>query len=126
MLNLESVIKFIAKGVEEKHPRYKVIDEEHVIDVDTGVELHMYNEWFKLTYDGDVIATIRDFTVEEQQAVWSIKQLIIDPVKAQHEELKYNELQKKRREDLSKYFENPIPTKSKEPSVEENTVIYTG
>lgn len=106
--------------------RYKKIDDEHIIDNQTGVELHVYDDWFKLTHDGDIIARMSDFSNQEQEVVWKIKQAITDPDTAIAREHEYPNILKGRRENLSNLFENPKPVKNISPVMEENTVEYLG
>ena len=77
MLNIASILKFIQQSLIDNSDRYVVTDEEHILDTHTGIELHIYDDWFKITHDDNVIATMRDFdTTIEQPIVWEIKALI--------------------------------------------------
>lgn len=127
MLNIESVLRFIKQGISDKNPRFKVMDTEHVIDTHTGIELHMYSDWFKLTHNGETIATMRDFNTHiEQPIVWEIKNAVTPPEVLQHQKNNYMEDIKNRRKKLSHYFENPTPIESKDISVESDATTYTG
>lgn len=127
MLNIASVLNFIKQGVIAKDPRFHIIDTEHVLDTVTGVKLHMYSDWFKLTHNDEVIATMRDFDpLSEQPLVWEIKNIITPVEVLEHYKLNYKEDIKNRRKKLSDYFENPMPIESKDIQVEPNTVPYTG
>lgn len=126
MLNILSVLKFIDKAVKAKDPRYHVLDDEHILDANSGIELHMYDEWFKVTHNDETIATKTDFTRDEQEVVWSIKQSISDPENSIYIAENYSKLQKERREKLSSLLEDPSPVARGLPSAEEGTTEYQG
>ena len=126
MLSILSVLKFIREAVNAKDSRYKVLDDEHVIDTSSGVELHMYSDWFKVTHNDVTIATKADFTRDEQEVVWLIKQSISDPEKSIYIAENYTKLQKARREKLSDLFEKPTPVAGGLPLAEEGTIEYQG
>lgn len=124
MLNIRSILNHILKGITEKNPRYIVKDHEHVIDTQTGTELHMYGDWFKVGYKDVMVAKMSDFTSEEQDIVWCIKQAITDPTKAKEYSDEYHAQLKKNREKFSDLFEYPEPVTSLKE--EEGTVEYQG
>lgn len=126
MLNISSILKHIGKGVEAKDPRYHVLNDEHVLDSKTGVELHMYDDWFKATYKDEVIATMPDFTKNEQEVLWSIKQLVSNPEKVKYINENYTTLQKARREKLAALFESPTPIETGVPVEEAEATEYLG
>lgn len=106
--------------------RYKIINDEHVLDIKTGVEYHLYDDYFKITYGDDKIAKMNDFTLDEQEIIWKIKQLITDPEKVKQRLEEYPTLVKQRREKLSELYENPNPTSTKIVVEEVDTEVYTG
>jgi hypothetical protein len=122
MLSIESILKYMHENLSE--PRFKKVNEEHVMDDKTGIELHMYDDWFKITKGEDIIATIHDFSPMEQKYVWGIKQAITDPAKAKEKEENYHKDMAARRSHLAKLFEYPEPAKS--VIVEEGTSEYAG
>lgn len=127
MYSIESILRFMHKGVSEKHDRFKVIDDETVMDMNTGITLHLYDDWFKMTYDGKPVIMQNDFTPTEQEIVWGIKQAITDPSKARERQALYPVRQKERRAMLSECFEHPKPLVMKGAvEVEEDTHEYTG
>ena len=101
-------------------------NDERIIDNQTGVEIHAYDDWFKLTRNGEVIAKMDDFGPQEQEVVWQIKQAITDPEVARKRKEEYPNALKCRREKLSNLFEYPEPIVSKTPVMEENTTDYQG
>lgn len=127
MLNIASVLEYIKNGVQSGDSRYVVIGDEHVLDTNTGIKLHIYDDWFKLTHNDVVIATMRDFdTTKEQPVIWQIKHLITSPEVIEQRKANYLPDIKKRREELSYYFENPTPVQSKHVVMEDDTEEYTG
>lgn len=126
MLNIYSVLDYICKAIKEKNPRYKIMNDEHVLDMNSGIELHMYDDWFKVTHDGELVATKTDFTKDEQDVVWHIKQFISDPEESQFKIDNYEKLQKERRAKLSDLLETPTPVDDGLPVEEPDTTPYHG
>jgi hypothetical protein len=127
MLNIASILNVIKKGLVTGDSRYVIIDDEHVLDSSTGVKLHIYEDWFKVTYDEAVIATMRDFdTTVEQEVVWDIKRLITPPELIERRKLSYMDDIKERREKFSYKFEYPEPVGKTKIELEEGTQEYTG
>ena len=126
MLELKSILTHISKGISNKDLRFLVPDDEHVTDIKTGITLHVYDNWFKITYDGNIVITKDDFTVDEQSIVWQIKQLITSPEVLKQREVDYKPLQVARRDRLSKLYEKPKPLVNTAPVVEQDTTQYTG
>jgi len=127
MLNIASVLNFIKKGLAEGLERYVVNDDEHIIDKLSGVELHIYDDWFKITHQGKVIATMRDFdTTIEQPIVWDIKALITSPDVMSDRKENFMVDIKQRRGVLSDIFENPEPVVNEGIVLEDETEEYNG
>lgn len=126
MLNLLSVLKFIESGVINRDARFTILDDRHVMDEKTGVEIHMYDDDFKLTYNGEIVAKPKHFTMEEQEVVWAIKEFITDPDKMAQRKEEYPRMIKEEREKLSMYFENPNPPNPKVAVAEEDSTEYAG
>ena len=127
MLNISSVLKFIRDGVQSGMERYVVVDDEHIIDNITGLKLHIYDDWFKFTHDGDLVATMRDFdTNVEQPLIWEIKALITRPETIEQRKSEYLPMIKKRRGNFSNFLENPTPVTPKHVVMEDDTDEYTG
>lgn len=124
MLSIQSILKYIKANLTD--PRYKKMDEEHIMDTKTGIEIHMYDDWFKMTKGDEVIATMGDFTPDEHSEIWAIKQAVADPVKAKAKKENYYKDMYDRRSHVSMLFETPEPIKNKEPIVEPNTEEYKG
>lgn len=126
MLELKSILSHISKGISDKDLRFIVRGDEHVTDIKTGITLHVYDNWFKITYDDKNVITRDDFTVDEQSIVWQMKQLITSPEVLKQREVDYKPLQVARRERLSSLYEKPKPLTNTAPVVEEGTTQYTG
>ena len=127
MLNLASVLNYIKNGIEEKIERYEIIDEEHVLDTVSGIKLHVYDDWFKMTHNGVVIATMRDFDrATEQPIIWEIKLLITPEGVAKERKDNYLKDIMERREQLSLRFEHPEPVSTGEIPIEQSTEEYNG
>lgn len=114
------------EGVKNQHERFHVVDDEHIYDTVTGVKVHMYDDWFKMTHADKKIVTMSDFTPREQEILWKLKQLVTDPEKSRQRAIEYPVKQRERRAALSHYFENPSPAAPTHVKVEEDTVEYTG
>lgn len=124
MLSIHSILEYILTNLSD--PRYHKIDEDHIVDSKTGVKIHMYDDWFKLTKDDNVIATMGDFTTQEQESIWAIKQAVVDPVKDKEKRDNYKNDMINRRLKLSALFENPEPLEDKEVVAEADTETYQG
>ena len=126
MLNIKSILLFIHQGVSQKDPRFKVEDDEHIIDTKTGVEFHLYDSTGKVTHGEDVIAQMEYFTPEEKEVLFEIKKLITDPEKVKQKIAHYPVMVAEARKKLSNLFETPQPTNTMNPIAEENTTAYRG
>ena len=126
MLDIKSVLTHIMQGVAKQDPRFVVKGDEHVTDSKTGTTLHVYDNWFKVTYEDDNVITLADFTEDEQSVIWQIKQLITDPAVLKQREIDYKPLQIARREKFSALYENPTPLPNNAPEAETGTTAYAG
>lgn len=127
MLKIESILNYIRNKISDGSDRFAVIDDEHVLDANTGIKLHIYDDWFKLTRNGEVIATMQDFdTGIEQPIIWEIKKLITKPEVISDKQANYMPLIKERREMLSSYFESPEPITNKIVIAEDDAEVYIG
>ena len=103
-----------------------IIDTETVLDTKTGAELHMLDDYFKITQEGAPIVTMSDLTKEEAEIIWGIKQSITDPAILKQKADNYMDDLKARRVRLSDLYENPTPVVLKSPVEEEDTEEYQG
>jgi len=126
MLNIKDVLVYVHNGVKKKDPRFKIEDDEHIIDTKTGVEFHLYDEGGKVTHGDDLIARMEYFTKDEQSVLFEIKKLITDPATVQKKIAHYPVMLKEAREVFAGLFESPQPTNVMEPEAESNTTPYRG
>jgi len=126
MLSLESILTYIHNGLVKQDPRFLVEGFEHVTDINTGVTLHMYDKWFKVTYEDQNIATQDDFIKEEREIIWKIKELITPADVMEKMITDIKPLQEARRAKLSYLYENPTPIATNAPVAEEGAATYTG
>lgn len=127
MLSILSILQFIAANIKQSPDRFVILDDQHVLDTKTGVKLHLYDDYFKITHAEKVIATKSDFSEEEQQALWSIKKEIANPEVELDKAKNYQAHVKLRRQTLSGLFETPTPVIEIIPPIaEEDTTAYSG
>jgi len=127
MLEIESILDYICEGLLSESERFEIIDDEHVLDTKTGVKLHVYDDWFKVTRDGETIATMQDFdTGVEQPIIWQIKGLITDPEIMEQKKQDHMVMIKQRRKALSELFESPEAIESDHVITETGTTKYAG
>lgn len=126
MLQITSILSHIHKGVASQDPRFIVTGDEHVLDTKTGTTLHVYDNWFKVTYEDENVVVKEDFTTDEQNIVWEIKKLITPAEVLKEREANHKPLQIARRAKFSAHYENPTPQAVNAPEAEENADIYMG
>ncbi|AUR84390.1 hypothetical protein NVP1055O_14 [Vibrio phage 1.055.O._10N.286.55.E9] len=126
MLNLNSIFQFILSDMKSGGNRFVKVDDEHIIDSTTGVEYHLYDDSFKMTHGGKLVAKDDFFTKDEQCSIWEIKTFITDPSLVEKRRNEYPVMIKEGREKLSLLYENPQPLTVSEPILEDNTTQYTG
>ncbi len=126
MLNLDSIFNYILKGIQGGDERFVIIDDEHILDKNTGVKFHLYDGWFKITRNDEVVVEMDNLSKVEHVTLWGIKKAITDPVTMKEREDNYATTTKLRREKLSDLFEYPEPIMVKSPVMEPDTEEYTG
>ena len=127
--SLESILEYVYNGVKSGSDRFIVVDDEHLKDVKTGAEYHLFDDNFKITYGGNVVATLPDFNVEEskeQAIVMEIKELITDPAKSKERKERYEVQRLERRAAFAALYADPQPVPPNSETVEKGTVAYTG
>lgn len=124
MLNIHSVLKAILDDLKNNPGTIKVIDEQHFIDTLSGVEFHLYDDYFQMTRGDDKPISASSFSKNEQQTIMEIKDLITDPAVTLDKKENYQKYVTENRERFSNWFENPIPLHD---GVQEevDTVTYT-
>lgn len=126
MLNIKDILMYVYHGVQKKDPRFKVEDDEHVLDTKTGVEFHLYDDGGKVTHGDDLIAKIAYFAKPEQEILFEIKKLISNPATVKKKLAHYPIMVKEAREVFAGLFEAPQPVHNMEPVIEANTTPYRG
>lgn len=125
MLNIQSILSFMLNNLGDKE-RFHKINDEHIVDTKTGVELHLYDDWFKMTHGDSLVASTSDFTQDEKEIIWKIKQSFTDPLTAQEMQKRFYERVEQNRQKLADLYENPQPIAVKKVSEEDDTEEYTG
>lgn len=109
MLNIHSVLKAILDDLKNKPETIKVIDEQHFVDKLSGVEFHLYDDYFQMTRGDEKPISASSFSHNEQQTIMEIKDLITDPEITNDKKENYQKYIVENRERFSGWFENPIP-----------------
>lgn len=126
MLNIASILAHVYSGLKANLERYIVIDDEHVLDIATGVKYHLYDDWYKVSHDEKVLLKKDQFTKDEQEILWKVKKLITDPEKSKRLAQEYPKAVQSSRERFSKLYEHPVPVPNKFSSLESGTEEYKG
>ena len=109
MLNITSVLKAILSDLESQTGTINVIDDQHFIDKPSGVEFHLYDDYFQMTRGNDKPVSASSFSQGETNLVMQIKELITDPEVAKYKKEHYKEHISESRNRFSSWFENPEP-----------------
>ena len=125
MLNIKSVLDKILEELEANSPNIKVENDQHLVDKISGVEFHLYDDYFQMTRGDEEQAVSQSaFTEEEKSVVMAIKDFITDPEVTLDKKTNYKKYLMESREDFANWFENPTP--EIDPIVEEvGTTAYT-
>ncbi len=126
MLELKSILTHVLNGIKNKDQRYIVKDDEHVVDTKTGVTYHLYDEWVKLTHEGESVIFKENFLESEQGLIWEIKGIITPPEVSENKTKNYKAISADRRKKLSDLYENPAPLTEAMPIAEEGAETYQG
>ena len=126
MINIRDILMYIYNGVKNKQVRFKVEDDEHILDTKTGVELHLYDDTLKVTYGDEVIAKMGYFTEAEKEVLFGIKKLITDPKVVAKKQAHYPTMIKEARVRFSDLYAKPNPPTCMGPVEETNTIPYKG
>lgn len=126
MLSILSILKYVLTSMEQGSDRFVIIDDAHILDEQTGVKYHLYDEFFKMTYNEEVVIKSPHFTKEEQAVVWKIRNLITNPDVVKEQMEKYPEVVAANRAKLSHLYEHPEPMPNRSPKVEPDTTEYVG
>lgn len=109
MLNITSVLKAILNDLENSSEHMMIVDDQHFIDKLSGVEFHLYDDYFQMTRGEDKPVSASSFSKGEQSLVMQIKELITDPNVVRDKKENYQKYVGENRERFSSWFENPTP-----------------
>lgn len=126
MLNILSILNFVATSIQKKDPRYEVIDSEHVFDTKTSIRYRLYDDYIKITHGDTVILKMDYLSKQEQQAIWAIKQLITDPAETEAKRANYMKMVQEYRAKFSELYAEPMPVEDNSIQPEMDTEEYTG
>ena len=126
MLSILSILKYVLTSMEKGSDRFVIIDDAHILDEQTGVKYHLYDDFFKMSYNGEVVIKSPHFTDEEQGVVWKIRNIITDPAVIKEQMEKYPEVVASNRAKLSHLYEHPEPVPDRRPKAEPDATEYTG
>ena len=80
MIDLKHMFMAVKTGLQTQDERYRVIDDQHIMDVDTGIKYHLYHPNHKKPYevsvDGDVIITGSHMTQDEATILDTVRQIL--------------------------------------------------
>ena len=124
MYEIKSILEFVHTGVVGKHPRFHVTDHEHILDTETGVEYHLYDDYSKVEKAGQVLATSFDMTEAEKAILWGLKEAITPPEVMHQMKQSYYDSKYANRQAVSHAYEHPEPVQSLQP--ESGTQPYLG
>ena len=69
MVNLEVLFQQVKEGVLTDNPRYEVLDSQHIMDKDLGIEYHIYSDYknkpYRITKGEDELLTGVQMTENE-------------------------------------------------------------
>jgi len=67
------IVESVIQGFTNKEERYTMLDEMHLTDDTTGFKFHLYDESFKITQNGKLVATSNDFIVTDRPVFLKLK-----------------------------------------------------
>ena len=124
MYEIKSILDFVHEGVTENHPRFEVLDSEHVLDTATGIKYCLWDDYSTVKKGDEVIATSFDMTEAEKAVLWGIKEAITPPKVLQRKKKHYYDTKYANRQAVSHAYEHPEPVHSLQP--ESDTKPYLG
>lgn len=115
MINLKQALNAVYNDLINNPDAIMIVDDQHIIDKVSGIEFHLYDDYFQLTRGNGKPVTPshlsknKDGKDGEQAVVMKIKEAIQDPIVTQEKIENYDKYITEARERLSSWFENPIP-----------------
>lgn len=124
MLNINSVLNEILKDLSNKADSVVIVDDQHIIDKISGVEFHLYDDYFQMTRGKDKPVSASSFSKDEQATIMKIKNIITDPMLTKDKQDNYQKYVTQNRARFSGWFENPEPIRDGVKE-EDNTEEYS-
>ena len=109
MLSITSILQAVLNDLESQSENILVVDDMHIIDKLSGVEYHLYDDYFQMTRDSDKPVSVSSFTDAEKALVMQIKNTITDPEVTRDKQENYQHYISGNRERFSGWYENPKP-----------------
>ena len=124
MLNIRAVLTEVLKDLKENPEAILVVDDQHIIDKLSGVEYHLYDDYFQVTRGDESPVSMSHFSPQESAVIMAIKDEISDPIVAVDKRENFQKYATQARERFSLWYENPEPvttgvTEEPEEEVEE-------
>ncbi len=109
MLNINSILKSVLHEVQEKSESINVVDEYHVVDTISGVEFHLYDDYFQMTKGDEKPISVSRFSEGEKATIMELKNLITDPLVTQDKLDNHDQYVSNDRQRFADWFQNPNP-----------------
>ena len=88
-----------------------LVDDQHFIDKISGVEFHLYDDYFQVSRGDDKPVSVSKFSKDEQKIFMQLKDAITDPEITRDKKINHEKYVTEARERFSDWFENPLPVK---------------
>ena len=112
MYNLVDILKTILNDLTDNPQNINIIDDQHLIDKLSGVEFHLYDDYFQMTRGDDKPISQSSFSDNEQAIIMEIKKMITDPEVTKDKQENYQKYITENRQRFSDWFRNPVPVTS--------------
>jgi len=110
LIDILAVLKAILADIEDDNKSITIVDDMHFIDNLSGVEFHLYDEYFQMTRGKEKPVAVSSFTKEEHSVIMEIKELITPPDISRGKKEDYHKYLVDNRTRFSDWYTNPIPT----------------
>ena len=110
LIDILAVLKAVLVDIEDDNKAITIIDETHFLDNLSGVEFHLYDEYFQMTRGKEKPVTVSSFTKEEQSVIMEIKELITPAEVSKAKKDDYHKYLVASRSRFSDWYANPVPT----------------
>lgn len=109
MLNISSILRAVLDDLERKSDNIKIIDDMHLVDKVSGVEYHLYDDYFQMTRGSDRPVSQSSFSDSEKSLIMQIKNFITDPEVTKDKRENYHKYVQDNRALFSSWYEHPEP-----------------